>query len=375
MEDWTTKVENNQFSATTKLKGEILWLLGDSFGDSIDDNEDKSQTFFGYRTRLNFETSFTGEDRLLTRIESRDIAELDEVTGTVMSRLETDGTTETGTELEVFYQFPWGEQTEITVGPVGIELDDIGIVLNPLDDSSQKAISRFGLRDAATLRGPEGAGLGIKHEFNDYLQANVGYIASDDDAFDPQSGRGLFNGSYSAIAQLLFAPNDNLNFVFTYTHIYQRTDDVDVSSSVGSVNANVPFGDNATSSDNLGLQFNWRASNSFELGGWFGYTKAYQERGGSGEATILNGALTLFFPDLLTQGNIGGVIIGIPPVVSDRNDGIASDETSSWHLEAIYRIAFNDNISITPGIFVITNPNNENRDAIWVGIIRTRFSF
>jgi hypothetical protein len=37
----------------------------------------------------------------------------------------------------------------------------------------------------------------------------------------------------------------------------------------------------ATSSDNLGLQFNWRTSPHFELGGWFGYTKAYQERGGN----------------------------------------------------------------------------------------------
>jgi hypothetical protein len=375
LENRTTKLENTQFSTTTKLKAEILWNLGDSFGDSIDDNGDNSQTFFGYRTRLNFETSFSGKDRLRTRIESKDIAELDEVTGTVMTRLETDGKTEQGTELEVLYQFPWGENTEITVAPVGVETDDIGEVLNPLNDSSQRAISRFGLRDTATLRGPEGAGLGIQHQFNDYWQANLGYMVDDDDASDPQQGRAFLQGSYSAIAQLLFKPNDDLKFAFTYTRIYERSDEVSVMSSVGSANANNPFGDNATSSDNLGLQFNWRISPDFELGGWFGYTKAYQERGGNGEATILNGVLTLVFPDLFAEGNVGGIIVGIPPLVTDRNDGIDSDEATSWHLEAIYRISVNDNIAITPGFFLITDPNHEDREPIWVGNIRTRFSF
>jgi hypothetical protein len=374
-ENLTTQLENTQFSTTTKLRGEILWNLGDTFGDRIDDNEDNSQTFFGYRARISFETSFTGKDRLRTRIESRDIAELDEVTGTVMTRLETDGTTESGTEIDVIYQFPWGESTEIAVGPVGVETDDIGIVLNPLDDSTQKAISRFGLRDPGTLRGPEGAGFGIKQELGDRLEVNFGYVVSDDDAFDPRQGRGFFQGSYSAIAQFLIEPNDNLNFAFTYTRIYERSGDVDVMSSTGSVNANNPFGDNATSSDNFGLQFNWKTSPNFELGGWFGYTQAYQERGASDEATILNGALTFVFPDLFAQGNLGGIIIGIPPLVTDHDNSNFIDRSTSWHLEAIYRISVSDNIAITPGVFLIINPINEEQDLIWVGNIRTRFSF
>jgi hypothetical protein len=375
LENRTTKLENTQFSTTTKLNAEILWHLGDSFGDRIDDNGDHSQTFFGYRTRLNFETSFTGKDRLLTRIESKDIAELDAVTGTVMTRLETDGKTESGAELEVLYQFPWGKNTEIIVGPVGVETDDLGEVLNPLNDSSQRAISRFGLRDAATLRGPEGTGLGVQHQFNDYWQANLGYVVDDGDAADPQPGKGFLQGSYSAIAQLLLEPNNDLKFAFTYTRIYQRSEEVNVMSAVGSDHANNPFGDHATSSDNLGLQFNWNTSPNFEFGGWFGYTKAYQETGDNNEATILNGALTLVFPDLLAEGNVGGIIVGIPPLVSDRNDGLNSDEVTSWHLEAIYRISVNDNMAITPGVFLITDPNHEDREPIWVANIRTQFSF
>ncbi|MEO0011676.1 MAG: hypothetical protein RLZZ535_65 [Cyanobacteriota bacterium] len=373
-ENRTAKLEATQFSTTTKLKGEILGQLGDTFGD-LDEDEDKSQTYLGYRARLNFETSFSGEDLLRTRFESKDIADLGEVTGTNMTRLETDGNTDDGVELQVFYRFPWGKDTEITVGPVGIETDDIGEVLNPLEDSSQRAISRFGLRDPATLRGPEGAGLGIQHEFNDNLAVNVGYLASEGDSADPSPGRGIFSGSYSAIAQLLLEPNDNLDFAITYTRIYERTDDVDVMASTGSANANNPFGDNATSSNNFGLQFNWRTSSQFEFGGWFGYTNAAQERGGNSEATILNGALTFAFPDLFTEGNLGGLIVGIPPIVTDHDNSNFIDNSTSLHLEAIYKISVNENMAITPGVFVITSPNHQNGEPIWVGNIRTRFTF
>jgi hypothetical protein len=374
LENRMAKLEATQFSTTTKLNGEVLGQLGDTFGD-LDEGEDISQTYLGYRTRLNFETSFSGEDLLRTRFESKDIPELGEVTGTDMTRLETDGNTDDGVELQVFYRFPWGEDTEITLGPVGIETDDIGEVLNPLEDSSQRAISRFGLRDPATLRGPEGAGLGIQHEFNDNLAVNVGYLASEGDSADPSPGRGIFGGSYSAIAQLLLEPNDNLDFALTYTRIYERTNDVDVMASTGSANANNPFGDNATSSNNFGLQFNWQTSSKFEFGGWFGYTNAAQERGENSEATILNGALTFAFPDLFIEGNLGGLIVGIPPIVTDHDDSNFIDNSTSLHLEAIYKISVNDNISITPGVFVITNPNHENGEPIWVGNIRTRFTF
>ena len=146
-------------------------------------------------------------------------------------------------------------------------------------------------------------------------------------------------------------------------------------ASTGSANANNPFGDNATSSNNLGLQFNWRTSPKFEFGGWFGYTNAAQERGGNSEATILNGALTFALPDLFAEGNLGGLIVGIPPIVTDHDDSNLIDNSTSWHLEAIYKISVNENIAITPGVFVVTSPNHANGEPIWVGNIRTRFTF
>ncbi|MDE5112315.1 MAG: carbohydrate porin, partial [Trichodesmium sp. St7_bin2_1] len=40
------------------------------------------------------------------------------------------------------------------------------------------------------------------------------------------------------------------------------------------------------------------------------------------------------------------------------------------------RYAINDFIAITPGLFVITNPNHdEDNETLWVGSLRTQFRF
>ncbi len=369
----TTELEATQFSPTTKLEGEVLLQLGDSFSQS----NDESQAFLGYRARLYFDTSFTGKDLLRTRLEAKDIGRLDEVTDTVMTRLGTDGESadenEGGIDIELFYQFPLGQRTEILVGPAGVDPDDIAEVLSPFSSSSSGAVSRFGRKDPATLRGPGGAGLGFIHQFSDRVQGSIGYFSAN--PAEPEPGNGLFNGSYSAIAQLVVAATEELDLALTYTRKYEGFEDVNLMDDTGSFNANEPFGENATASDNLGWQFNWRVNSNFELGGWVGYTKAHQEQGGNADATIWNGALTFAFPDLLAENNLGGIIIGIPPIVTQNDDENLEDPQTSLHIEALYRIEVTDQIEITPGVFVITNPNNEAREAIWVGTIRTNFSF
>jgi carbohydrate-selective porin OprB len=49
---------------------------------------------------------------------------------------------------------------------------------------------------------------------------------------------------------------------------------------------------------------------------------------------------------------------------------------AALHLETFYRWQLNDNLAITPGAFVILNPDNTaSNDPIYVGTIRTTFSF
>lgn len=64
LEASAAELEANQFSTTTKLSGELISYIADAFGENADD---VNNTTLGYRLRLNFDTSFTGEDRLRTR--------------------------------------------------------------------------------------------------------------------------------------------------------------------------------------------------------------------------------------------------------------------------------------------------------------------
>ncbi|MEH2029421.1 MAG: iron uptake porin [Nostoc sp.] len=119
----------------------------------------------------------------------------------------------------------------------------------------------------------------------------------------------------------------------------------------------------------------WKASGVVNVGGWFGYTLAHQE-GTNNDATIINGALTLAFPDLFKKANLGGLVFGIPPKVTSNDVTARVNKDTSLHLEGFYTYRVNDNISVTPTLFVILNPQGDaGNDPIWVGAIRSTFNF
>ena len=369
LEARTKTIETQRFSTTTKLNGEVLFQLGDSFSSS-----DNSSLFTGYRARLNFDTSFYGEDRLRVRLDARNTGELEEVEDTAMVRLGVDGKSDDELGMEISYNFVIGEAIQGVVGIDSVGADDVAEVLNPLSSSGQGAVSRFARRNPATLRGAGGTGAGIQYEFNDSLQISLGYFTDGDDAADPSDSAGLFGASYSGVVQLLAEPVDDFEIALTYTRSYYREDEARLMGATGSENANEPFEEDPTSSNNFGLQANWEISDRLELGGWFGYTTATSEIDEE-SATILNTAVTLAFPDLGKEGSEAGVIIGIPPIVTQHDNSEIEDERTSLHLETFYRYQINDNIAITPGIFLITQPDHSDRDSILVGTIRTRFRF
>lgn len=77
------------------------------------------------------------------------------------------------------------------------------------------------------------------------------------------------------------------------------------------------------------------------------------------------------------KDSLAGILIGQPPKIIDNELGAElEDQATALHLETFYRFPLNDDISITPGIFVITNPeHNDENDAIYVGTIRVTLTF
>ncbi|WP_413164300.1 iron uptake porin [Capilliphycus salinus ALCB114379] len=389
LEARAAELEANQFSTTTKLGGEVIFWISDTFGDraqytiaggpNVEDSDDPTQTFFGYRVRLDFLTSFTGQDTLLTRVQASDVTLLSdpELTNTFMTIPSVDdGVTDSFVLDDLFYIFPvFNGKGEVYLGANSLDLDDVQDPLSPISDETTGVISAFARYNPATFRGPQGTGAALKYTFNDQFQLNLSYLAND--AANPEEGFGLFNGAFSASAQLIYQPTDNLVFAVDYNRRYFNPDDVFVAGSTGSFIANKPFGDNATTSDNLGFQFNWRVFNNFEFGGWFGSTWADQKQGGDDNATVINWATTLAFPDLLKEGDMLGIVVGMPPkMIYHTIDDLEEDDDTSIHIESFYRFQINEYIGITPGFYIITDPEHDSRnDTIFVGVFRTLFQF
>ncbi|MEG3910715.1 iron uptake porin [Microcoleus sp. w1-18aA5] len=385
LEARTAELEANQFSTTTKLAGEAIFAVSDTFGDPIQardangnhirDRDDQTSTNFGYRVRLNFNTSFTGRDLLRTRLQALNVANYSAATatGTNMARLAFDGAENSNFTLdELYYRFPMGKAT-VFVGPKGLDLDEIADQASTFGNStSNGSLSRFGVRNPAVFRGPQGAGASVSFNLGSF-RATAGYLAGDGDAPNPADGRGVFDGSFSALGQIGFFSRP-FDLGLTYTRKYNRAGDVNLMGGVGSLLANRPFDQSPTASDNYGVQVNFKPSSRFQIGGWYGYTKAEQLRGGNNDATIQNGAITVALGDFARQGNVLGFVFGVPPKVTESD--VARNRNTSYHLEGFYRFQVNDFISVTPGVYVILNPeHNNNNEDIWVGLLRTTFSF
>ena len=383
-------LEDHQFSTTTKLKGEVIFTLAGAFGEDqaahinqtpgtlgqIDDN-----ITFSDRVRLNFDTSFTGKDRLRTRLSAGNFTSLNDATNTNSARLGHDENSDNNIELhELIYRFPVGDKTRIYVGANYFSINDVFPVLNPyLASSGGGAIARFGRRNPLVHRVPGGAGAAIQHKFSKQFKVSALYLTTNNDSANPAPGKGLFNGTYSAGVQLDITPTENWDLSLTYIRSFQNKTiagkDINLTGSTGSQNARRPFGNKDTEANHFGIGTNYKVSDRFNLGGWFGLIDAHQI-GANNSATIMTWSVNLAFPDLGKDGNVGGIIFGQPATVTSADGKAQEDPDTAFHVEALYKYKVSKNISVTPGVYVIFSPeSNSDNDTIVVGAVRTTFKF
>ena len=384
LEARVSEIEANQFSTTTKLTGEVVLGLADVFGGI----EETNNTILGTRARLIFETSFTGEDLLTARLQAGNFGrfettnDADKMVLGNEARLGFDTDTDGAFDIDILsYQFPMGDRiTAFAIAQIDNYYDsDLVDVISPFASSGSGAISRFG-RFNPIYRLGSGAGAGVSLELNDAVALQVGYLAAE--AYRTSGGAGLFNGDYAALGQLMFTPfDDRLSLGLTYINSYAGLDDegeaVGFDTGTGSERSVVAVG-RPVSINSYGVEANFQITEGIEIGGWAGFSAVRVL--GQGDADVWNYALTLGFPDLGGDGNLGGLVVGIQPRLTGTSgllvEGRRRDSDTGLHLEAFYRYQLNDNISVTPGILWLTAPNhdNDNEDVV-LGTIRTTFSF
>ncbi len=401
LEARTATLEKQQFSTTTKLTGEAIFAVSDIFGNQARDFG--NNTVFQDRVRLNLQTSFTGRDRLNTRLAAGNVNQFFGASSILSPFVGNRGTAqgalaqrvggETGNSVvldRLDYSFPLGDRLNFYVAAAGGKNSYVANPVNPFydDDGGQGSISAFGQQSPIyRIGGGAGAGVSFALDSRKTFVISGSYLASD--ANSPASKQGLFGGNYAAMGQLTIQPTEAIQIGLTYVNAYHRPGTSLFNSGFGGNNFftgtlpanslhtgfNVPAVTNS-----YGLEAAVKLSPSFFVSGFGGYTNLRLAR--TGEADIWYYALGLGFPDLFKRGNLGGIIVGAEPYVDSLNVGgrglrdFRLGNSTSLHVEAFYRYQVNDRLSITPGVIWVTNPDQDSRNSDYViGTIRTTFSF
>lgn len=387
LESRTAILEDNQFSTTTKLEGEAVFGISSEFN-----NTDVNEVVFQDRVRLAFVSSFTGEDALYTRLDAGNADfgfqtedgngdPVDLQTGTLTYNFDSGNDVGIGW---LAYYFPIGDKIDVYL-PAAFPLwQDFVPTLSPYLDSFTGAtgsLSSFAESSPIYKIGlANGGGVGFNFSPIDYVTVSAGFFGGD--SFNPVEGEdgGLFNEEYSALGQVTLSfLDDKLQVAGTYVHgkfdSFENNDIFDLG--VGTTAASRPFGDLANiSSNSYGVEAAFQLNDRIALNAFGMYSNARVRQGsvgstanGSRSEDIWSYGAGLSLPDLGKEGNLAAIFAGVEPYAGDQSNPI--------HLEGLYKYQFNDNISVTPGIVYIIDPNggDDNEDDAVIGVLRTTFTF
>lgn len=415
-------LEDHQFSTTTKLSGEVIFSIAGATGGEPD--TDKAQIVFNNRVRLNLSTSFTGQDTLITGIQAYNFnsrlgggSSVGEVLFPNDASILSDSMTKLGYEpqfpgfntqnlsqgcgnnsvclYKLLYLFPVVTNLKVFVAPLAETTDAFPTII-PFASEGQGAISRFaGVNPVLRVSGgTSGTGLATAAGFIftpdpkvDFraLYASVNAALPENKGFpETPLGAGLFNGSYIAAAQLTLKPTDTLdvglNYSFSYHQINILATGLAGSSTgvLGGLPLTTPVHINS-----VGATLTWRFSSFAHFTTYGAYFFVDQAGGGGSAYTNLTSWMTgLYFPNALKEGNSAGLLFGQPQYRIAAGNG-ATRRTANidslatpYQVEAYYNFKLTNNISLTPGGFVIFNPEGDSQNSTTaVGVLRTTFTF
>ncbi|ALF53506.1 S-layer protein [Nostoc piscinale CENA21] len=425
LEARTAELEANQFSTTTKLNGEVIVAGIGATGGAP--NQGDPNIILVNRVRLNLNTSFTGKDLLITGLQAYNFLGGIDGSGSLQqglglaSDLLTASSARTSFEplfpgldvktlsdlsansiqlYKLLYVFPVADKLTLFAGTAA-EATDAFPAITPFYGEGNESISRFaGLNPVARVSGgTSGTGLASAAGFIfsispqlDFralygsVNANIPQEAGDivPGVSNTPLGAGVFGGSNVISTQLTFKPTSSIDVGLNYAHSYHEINILGtglVRDDIGAL-AGVDLGTPVTL-NSVGGTVTWRFSPKVALSGYGAAMFVDASSGGDVNAstTFTSWMVGLHFNDLFKSGNNAGIIFGQPLFRSDANgeaqlapDGV--NRATPYHLEAYYRFKLTDNISITPGAFVLFNPEGDSRnETTTVGVLRSTFTF
>jgi hypothetical protein len=357
-------LEAQQFSTTTKLRGEVSFILAGSpdftsprlNSDGTRPN-DPNQTTFNYDARLSFDTSFSGQDLLRTRLRSGNFSSLPFREGIL--GLDKAAGTEGRVDIDrLFYRFPVGKSVNLTVGALVRNTEMLSFI-----PSAYKSdiLDYFGLAGASgTYNKATGAGAGLSwrqqvDKGSPYVTFDLNYVASSGFA-DSTVGAFSSDSGISALTQLgLRSTNWGLALGYRYgsqnsslrnANFSSRVPDGGDSNSLSIAGYWSPIESSWIPSISLGYGYNWASGGLDDSQSWMA---------------------GLQWSDVGWAGNAAGVAVGQAPFTGGDNN--------SMLYELFYRFRVSDNITVTPAIFYANEPSTNRFNEAWGGVIQTTFRF
>ncbi len=383
----TAKLEAQQFSTTTKLRGEAIFgLVGGSDGVSTAPGVDKTNIVFNYRARLNLDTSFTGKDLLRTRLQASNTNQFRDLVGQNSNgnstRLSYDGfgTANNFNNFEInrlYYKFPVGDNITAYLAPIGAP-EDVISPLNPIESDSQGTISRFGrfnplIRIASSGRETGLAVAGLTFKFNNQAALELMYSAAN--AATPVGQGGLSGSDTKLAAQLVLKPSEAFTVGLGYANAYTVGNNLSSGLNVDSIG--IGAGVTGIKTDTVVGSLIFDITKKLTLSGWYSASFA-TATGIDASTTFTSWLAAISGKDLFTEGDLAAVSFG-QPLLRTNVAGVPATQGSAntpYQLEGFYRFRVSKNISITPGVFFVFNQgSNSANGTATVGVLRTTFSF
>jgi len=397
------ELEANQFSTTTKLRGDTRWVLGalnydgnqgdngvygpDSKGKYVNLREALT---FNYDVRLNFDTSFSGKDLLRTTLRAgnfRDSGFTSSNPVTPLANLDAafEQSCGTGTDCgdvvainRLFYRFPIGSSFTAVVG--GRMRQDDGLAVKPSVYTADKILKIWDFNGApgaySQLLGA-GGGLWWKQPGKTGFSFGGVYVSANGDAGAPNSeactsytgdcgGIGNSASRQSGTLQLAYTGKGwNLTGAYTY-------------NSAGVNIAGTPLSQallpNVYNGNGSGRVNSWSVAGYWQPleNGWFpslsaGWGYNDYQYGGTVESTTLlvdsaasqSWYVGLNWRDLFAKGNALGFAVGQPTFITSLT-GIGGDDIETYDgnyaFEVYYKFQVTDNIAVTPSLFWLSRP-------------------
>ncbi len=381
LESRVAVVEENQFSTTTKLRGQALFAANaggftgdeiiDPLGDTITDSQPEATLL--YRANLDFDASFTGTDNLKIRLDTGSNGFDDNAAnvlepnfGSILNYSDSpphDGELSVG---RLYYSFKPAQNIQVAIGPAMVATDYIdfsqytrpsfrGIsteslaqnyILFPIEGPSAGAFTSWTFKEKFTIRGTYNAAEAANPN------EDVGGIIEGLSTFTAllygggSGDGGLFGDFYQGMVELEYAPVETAAIRLQYSggEVFDNRFDV------------------------LGVNAEWQFIPRLAVFGRYGYG-GYDDTA-FGDINPNYWMAGLSFTDLLKEGATLGIAAGQPFIVSEIGDD------TQTNFEAYYNYPITDFISIAPIFQVITNASNQSaNDPIYTGTIRSVFNF